>query len=129
ILIPDVLECDGWLVFASWADIVGKQQYTFPIFKAAHRQHLRAAIVVCAMDSVGACWECFSRDYKVVGDVHDNLIDFLGPGGGSERSQHKKSGQKSDINRFHNFSFCVVWSVVSGSRLPWGVATHGPRPA
>src|SRR4029077_9931755 len=61
--------------------------------------------------------------------VHDNLIDFLGPGGGSERSQHKKSGQKSDINRFHNFSFCVVWSVVSGSRLPWGVATHGPRPA
>ncbi len=62
-------------------------------------------MIVCAINSVGACWECFSRHYKVVGDIHNDLIDFLGPGGSGERSQPKKRGQESDVNRFHTSPF------------------------
>src|SRR5216683_998094 len=100
VLVAHHLEAESWLVFASGADFSRKQQHTLSIFKAADGQHAVVAIV-CATDLVGACRQCFPRNYKVVGDVDNYLILGLGPGGSSESGQPKKCGQDSDVNRFH----------------------------
>jgi len=117
VLIANVLEGKAWFVFASRSDFTRNQQYALAIFNAGDGQYLRD-VIASAIDAVGARGERFSRDHKVIRDVHNNLIEFLGLGGDSERSQPKKCEQDSDVNRFHHFSFCVVWSVVGDHGCP-----------
>ena len=80
VLVANHLEAEGWFFFASRADYAGKQQHTAAIFHAGDGQHV-VVMVVCALNAVRACGERFPGDDEVIRDVHNELIEFLGPGG------------------------------------------------
>jgi len=123
VLISDVLEAEGWFVFDRWGDFTRNQQYRRVSINTGDLE-LRGVAIIYAIDSVRARGKRFSGHHKIVGHLHKQLIDFLGPAGHSQRSQAEKCGQKSSVYAFHCFSF-VVWGVVGGITAALGVAPQG----
>ena len=126
VLISDVLEAEGWFVFDRRGHLTRSQQYRCMIINTSDLE-LRGVAIVYAIDSVGARGKRFSGHHKIVGNLHKQLIDFLGPAGRSQcsqSSQRKKCGQKSSVGRFHHSPF-VVWGVVGGITAALGVAPQG----
>jgi hypothetical protein len=120
VLVSDVLEPQGRFVFGSGADFARKEERARAIFDAGDDE-FREVTLIQAMNAVVAGGERFPSDYEFIGNVYDDLINFLGPGGKGQRSEPKKCRQESSVP-FHCFSFLSFGALLAGSRLPLRIA-------